>query len=48
MHVVYKVFYIKELSFVSASGVTFGADSLVLENSPQWTLYLFIRQTFSY
>lgn len=32
--------HLRELSFVLASGVAFGADSLVLGNSPQRALYL--------
>lgn len=37
-----KSFHPRELSFVLASGVAFGADSLVLGNSLQWALYLFL------
>lgn len=42
MHVVCKGFYPRELSLVLVSGVAFGADSLVLENSSQCALHLFI------
>lgn len=39
---------LRELSFVLASGVAFGADSLVLGNSPQRALYLCLYKASVY